>query len=70
MIEKIIHQIWLGSNSPPTEWLDSWKDKHPNWEYKLWTEKDVASFKWPNSRVQEAYDLAPEFNNNWMISSF
>ena len=41
MIPKKLHQIWLGNQDKrPIEWMDSWKDKHPTWEYRLWTEAD------------------------------
>ena len=45
MIPKIIHQIWLGPNKRPDIWMNSWKinyiKKHPDWTYKLWTEKEI-----------------------------
>jgi mannosyltransferase OCH1-like enzyme len=42
-IPKIIHQIWLGSPIPSKYdgWCKSWKKFHPDFEYKLWTEKDI-----------------------------
>ena len=42
-LPKKVHQIWLGSD--PLEWhtklAESWKKYNPEWEYKLWTDKDV-----------------------------
>lgn len=45
-IPKIIHQIWLGSEFPPKyqAFQNSWKKYHPDWEYRLWTEKELATF--------------------------
>lgn len=46
-IPKCIHQIWLGPNPIPQEYLqymESWKKHHPTWEYKLWTDKEVATY--------------------------
>lgn len=42
-IPKKIHQIWLGSKLPIQfkKYVDSWKKFHPEWEYKLWGDKDV-----------------------------
>lgn len=42
-IPKIIHQIWLGSPVPSKydAWRKSWEKFHPEFEYKLWTEKDI-----------------------------
>lgn len=50
-IPKRIHQIWLGSPIPEKykRLGDTWILKHPGWEYKLWTDEDVAGFgleKW------------------------
>jgi len=44
MIPKILHQVWLGQTSIPTkflEWTEGWRTLHPDWEYFLWTEKEV-----------------------------
>jgi len=40
MIPKIIHQIWIGPKEPPTIPMDTWKDKHPNFEYIRWNEEE------------------------------
>ena len=46
MIPKIIHQSWIGSNPAPSHcsgYAKIWKELHPSWEYKLWTNKDIGS---------------------------
>jgi len=40
MIPKIIHQLWIGPNEPPTKPMDTWKDKHPDFEYIRWNEEE------------------------------
>lgn len=40
-IPKIIHQIWIGPNQRPQKWLDTWKEKNPDWEYRLWTDDNL-----------------------------
>lgn len=40
-IPKIIHQIWIGPNAPPTNMMKTWKDKHPEFEYILWNEEEL-----------------------------
>lgn len=42
-IPKKIHQIWLGSSLPNEYYklTQTWKEKNPDYEYKLWTDKDV-----------------------------
>lgn len=53
MICKTIHQIWDDNNVPEYSipWTQSWKDNHPDWEYKLWTNEQCRQligdkFKW------------------------
>jgi mannosyltransferase OCH1-like enzyme len=56
-ILKKIHQIWIGPKQLPIIWCDSWRkryrEQYPGWEYKLWTDKEVATLK---LRTQEYYD--------------
>jgi mannosyltransferase OCH1-like enzyme len=40
-IPNKIHQIWLGPKEPPTDWMNTWPEKNPQWEYHLWTEKNL-----------------------------
>lgn len=40
MIPHIIHQIWLGDRPPPTYLMHTWQEKHPGWEYHLWTDRN------------------------------
>jgi hypothetical protein len=59
-IPKIIHQIWLGSPVPKKfqDLMQTWKQKHPDWQYILWTDKDIGEFKLVN---EAAYNLAPNY---------
>ena len=41
MIPKIIHQIWIGPKPRPSKFMDTWKDKHPDFEYILRTEAEI-----------------------------
>lgn len=43
MIPKVIHQIWLGSELPDhlQVYVNSWRDTHPDWVFKWWTEKNL-----------------------------
>lgn len=47
-IPKIIHQIWIGSKKRPEKWMQSCKDMNPTWEYRLWTEKELADEEFKN----------------------
>ncbi|QWD92030.1 hypothetical protein ICV00_04700 [Polynucleobacter asymbioticus] len=46
LIPKLIHQIWLGSPVPSKydDWRASWKKFHPEYEYQLWTDKEILEF--------------------------
>lgn len=60
-IPKIIHQIWLGPNLPPSYFHDfqaRWKSLHPDWEYHLWSEADLEALNLDN------WDLV-EKSQNW-----
>ena len=52
-IPKKIHQIWLGSKLPKkySKWCDSWKRHNPEWEYKLWTDKDINLLQLKNRKL-------------------
>lgn len=54
LIPKRIHQIWIGTKPLPEKFLwmiKTIKKNHPNWKYKLWTNKDLKSFKLKNKKV-------------------
>lgn len=55
-IPKIIHQIWLGSPFPEKyrAFQQSWISQHPDWEYHLWTDKEVEFLYLQNRSFYEA----------------
>jgi mannosyltransferase OCH1-like enzyme len=58
MIPKIIHQTWK-TDQVPSEWTafaESWKQHHPDWQYRLWTNADGAEF------VEQFY---PQFKDTY-----
>lgn len=74
-IPKIIHQIWLGSPVPQEYlWLQkTWKDHHPQWEYRLWTDKEAEDFMAQQSpELQQFYNEAINYGEKsdilkWLI---
>ena len=52
-IPKIIHQIWLGSELPVRfrGYQQNWRRLHPDWDYKLWTDRDVENFGIRHARL-------------------
>ncbi len=64
-IPKIIHQVWLGGEVPEKflAMQQSWKDHHPDWEYRLWTDADIEGLKLHNQKLfEEAQDYAQQAN--------
>lgn len=49
-IPKIIHQIWIGKQVPAEfkKFMDSWRAYHPDWQYRLWTQDDIAELNLRN----------------------
>jgi len=47
VIPRVIHRIWLGSNPMPDDFErygETWREHHPRWEMRLWTDADLPSF--------------------------
>jgi mannosyltransferase OCH1-like enzyme len=45
-IPKKLHHVWLGGRLPDKyKWMvDTWRNCHPDWEYKLWGDEDAENF--------------------------
>lgn len=46
--ERIIHQCWVGPNPMPQDWMQTWKNKHPSWEFILWDNNRVRDYPFVN----------------------
>ncbi|MGI9264523.1 MAG: glycosyltransferase family 32 protein, partial [Gammaproteobacteria bacterium] len=55
-IPKIIHQIWLGSPVPKKlrRYSDSWRKHHPDWEFRIWTDREVEQFEFETRDLFES----------------
>ena len=53
-IPKLIHFIWIGSNSQPKLFkdifLEQWINLHPEYEVKIWTGEDLQKIKLQNEK--------------------
>lgn len=56
MIPKIIHQVWIGEKKMPLRWMHTWRDKNPEFEFKIWREEDIQSLL-SGSKNAEIYCL-------------
>jgi mannosyltransferase OCH1-like enzyme len=50
----IIH-IWIGPKAPPLHWMNTWPEKHPDWNYVIF---DDDQFK------------KTQFRNQWIIDEY
>lgn len=67
---KIIHQT-CKDNKPPKKYqkfIDSWKDKHPDYEYKLWTDEDNDNLV--RTDFPEFYEMYKGFGHFMMRVDF
>jgi len=60
-IPKIIHQLWIGPNPMPSNFMDTWKNKHPGFEYIRWTEDEIRKRN-IGFQCMEAINCMPEIN--------
>ena len=62
-IPKIIHQLWIGPKTPPTKFMDTWKNKHEpeGFEYIRWTEQEMNKRGFV-SQLQNKIDDMSEIN--------
>ena len=60
MIPKIIHQLWIGPKPAPTNHMDTWKNKNPDFEYIRWNESELIARNMTiecQSRVDEMVEI-------------
>lgn len=55
MIEKKLTQIWIGPYPAPTQWMNTWKEKHPDWEYSVFTDEMLKARKFKNQHLIDRY---------------
>ncbi len=70
-IPKIIHQLWIGEHKIPWRYINTWKNdyikKNPDWEYMLWTEKELEELNMENKHI---YDLESTYNGKSDIARY
>lgn len=47
MIPQNLHMIWIGNAyKRPDNWIDTWRQKNPTWNFKLWTDEHLRTDHW------------------------
>lgn len=63
-VVKNITHIWVGPKQPPLKWMTTWREKHPLWNYSIFTDQDlkdtITTFK--NRHLIEEYYRREKFN--------
>ncbi len=61
-VRRALHQVWLGPKPPPTEWMHTWRDLNPSFEYRVWREADVNALGLVNRRLYDRLYRARRFD--------
>ena len=56
-IPKIIHQLWIGPKPPPTKFMDTWRDKNPEFQYIRWNEDELIKRNMKLQCVKKINDI-------------
>lgn len=51
---NMIH-IWIGPLDPPLQWMNTWKEKHPKWNYRIFDNIEFESTKFINQHLIDEY---------------
>lgn len=54
-IPKKITHIWIGHKEPPYKWMNTWKEKHPDWEYRIFDNNEFNSRNFINQHLIDEY---------------
>lgn len=45
-IPKTLGHIWIGPMHPPLVWMNTWREKHPDWDYRLYDNEYLLGRRW------------------------
>jgi hypothetical protein len=55
-IPKKLHIIWVGNaHQRPDQCIESWRANHPDWQFKLWTDRDLIETHWMNDAHMRSF---------------
>ena len=61
-IPKILWHIWIGPNPAPVKWMQTWRDKHPEWDYILFDNTALSNKKFYNQHLIDEYMARGKYN--------
>lgn len=60
-IPKRLAHIWIGPKRPPLDWMQTWRDHHPDWEYVLYDNAFLTSRRWRCQKQINTYFAAERY---------
>ena len=60
-IPKIIGHIWIGHLQAPQDWMKTWREYHPAWEYRLYDNEFLPSRRWKNQELINVFYARKEY---------
>lgn len=54
-IPKKLWHVWIGPKPAPKEWMDTWPEKHPDWEYCVIDNQALSSLSFKNQLQIDTY---------------
>lgn len=62
-IPKVIHTVWVGDDSKrPDQYINTWRQKNPSWEVKVWGNKELSEIEWENKSHMDAYAASGNYH--------
>ncbi len=58
VIPKLIHRVWVGPDPMPEAFQrygESWREHHPDWEMRLWTDDNLPPLSRPQALTRARY---------------
>lgn len=60
-IPKRLGHIWIGPKEAPKEWMKTWQEKHPHWDYTLYDNDYLKRTNFRNQHLIDAYMKTGEY---------
>ncbi len=54
-IPRSMAHIWVGDRPAPVHWMQSWRDQHPDWEYRVYDNAFLSGRRWRNQALIAEY---------------
>jgi mannosyltransferase OCH1-like enzyme len=62
-IPRTIHIVWIGDEKKrPDDLIQTWIDKNPSWEVKVWGNEELHGVNWENSAHIQTYLEQKQYN--------